>query len=224
VVAAFMSRAELLILDEPTGGLDPLVQRTVLDLVHEAKADGRTVFFSSHILSVVQAVCDRVGIIREGLLVATERVEDLFAQRLNCMTPIFEELPPVDTLDINGVTELERGEKSIVLEVIENLPLVLAAFCSRRRIAAIIAAVIIIASYFGNNLGTTVSSLELLQPLFQFICLDFTGTAVTEGQQTGDMLVLLGIGLLAFALALFFFQRRKLTMGAWPWQRDKVEA
>ncbi len=61
VVSAFMNRPDLLILDEPTGGLDPLVQQTVLEMVREVKADGRTVFFSSHILSEVQAVCDRVG-------------------------------------------------------------------------------------------------------------------------------------------------------------------
>ncbi len=127
VVAAFMSRADLLILDEPTGGLDPLVQRTVLDLVREAKADGRTVFFSSHILSEIQAVCDRVGIIRDGQLVASERVEDMFAQRMNRMSLIFDGLPPVGTFDFNGVTELERGEQSIALEVTENLPQVLAA-------------------------------------------------------------------------------------------------
>jgi ABC-2 type transport system ATP-binding protein len=127
VVAAFMSLADLLILDEPTGGLDPLVQRTVLDMVREAKADGRTVFFSSHILSEVQDVCDRVGIIREGQLVATESVEDLFAQRMNRMSLIFDGVPPVGTFDFNGVTELERGEQSIVLEVRENLPQVLAA-------------------------------------------------------------------------------------------------
>jgi len=127
VVAAFMSRADLLILDEPTSGLDPLVQRTVLEMVREAKADGRSVFFSSHILSEVQAVCDRVGIIRDGQLVATQKVEDLFAQRMNRITMIFEGLPPVGTFDIGGVTELERGEKSLMLEVRENLPQVLAA-------------------------------------------------------------------------------------------------
>lgn len=125
VVAAFMSRADLLILDEPTGGLDPLVQRTVLDMVREAKADGRTVFFSSHILSEAQAVCDRVGIIRDGQLVATQKVEDLFAARLNRITMIFEELPAEGTFAINGVKELERSEKSIVLEVTENLAQVL---------------------------------------------------------------------------------------------------
>jgi ABC-2 type transport system ATP-binding protein len=127
VVAAFMSRADLLILDEPTSGLDPLVQRTVLDLVGEAKAEGRTVFFSSHILSEVQAVCDRVGIIREGRLVATQRVEELFAQRMNRISLIFDALPPTGTFDFDGVTELERGEQSVMLEVRENLPQVLAA-------------------------------------------------------------------------------------------------
>ena len=109
VVAAFMSRADLLILDEPTGGLDPLVQQTVLEMVREAKADGRTIFFSSHILSEVQAVCDRVGIIRDGQLVATQRVEDLVAQRMNRMSLIFDGIPPVGTFDFDGVTELERS-------------------------------------------------------------------------------------------------------------------
>jgi len=127
VVAAFMSRADLLVLDEPTGGLDPLVQRTVLELVREAKADGRTVFFSSHILSEVQAVCDRVGIIRNGKLVATQKVEEMFAQRMNRITMIFEGLPPDGTFKMGGVQELERTDQSIVLEVRENLPKVLAA-------------------------------------------------------------------------------------------------
>ncbi len=127
VVAAFMSRADLLILDEPTGGLDPLVQRTVLDMVREARGDGRTVFFSSHILSEVQAVCDRVGIIRDGQLVVTQRVEDMIAQRINRMSLIFDPLPPLGTFALSGVTELERTERSIELEVKENLPQVLAA-------------------------------------------------------------------------------------------------
>jgi ABC-2 type transport system ATP-binding protein len=127
VVAAFMSRADLLILDEPTGGLDPLVQQTVLDLVRKARGEGRTIFFSSHILSEVQAVCDRVGIIREGQLVATQKVEDLYAQRMNRLTMIFDELPPADTFKMVGVTEMDRSERSIMLEVRENLPQVLAA-------------------------------------------------------------------------------------------------
>ena len=127
VVAAFMNRADLLILDEPTGGLDPLVQKTVLELVRETKAEGRTVFFSSHILSEIQAVCDQVGIIRDGQLVATQRVEDIFAQRMNRLTLIFEGPPPSEAFHINGVKELSREHKSLTLEVRENLPAVLAA-------------------------------------------------------------------------------------------------
>jgi len=126
IVAAFMSKPDLLILDEPTSGLDPLVQQTVMEMVREVKADGRTVFFSSHILPEVQAVCDRVGIIREGELVATQRVEELIAARLNRMTLIFPDLPPVGIFDFEGVTEISRTEKSVVLEVRENLPKALA--------------------------------------------------------------------------------------------------
>ncbi|MFW5943462.1 MAG: ATP-binding cassette domain-containing protein [Chloroflexota bacterium] len=125
VVSAFMNRPDLLILDEPTSGLDPLVQQTVLDLVREARDDGRTVFFSSHILSEVQAVCDRVGIIREGQLVTTQRVEELMRQRMNRLNLTFAALPPDGVFDIEGVSELQRSEQSIMLEVRENLPQVL---------------------------------------------------------------------------------------------------
>jgi ABC-2 type transport system ATP-binding protein len=125
VVAAFMNRADLLILDEPTGGLDPLVQQTVLEMVREARADGRTVFFSSHILSEAQAVCDRVGIIREGRLVATRPIEDMLEQRMSRISLIFSEIPPVGTFDLEGVSELERTDQSIMLEVKANLPRVL---------------------------------------------------------------------------------------------------
>jgi ABC-2 type transport system ATP-binding protein len=127
IVAAFMSKPDLLILDEPTGGLDPLVQQTVLEMVREVKADGRTIFFSSHILPEVQAVCDRVAIIREGELVATRRVEELIAARLNRMSLMFAELPPAGAFKIKGVTEISRSGQGVVLEVREGLPQVLAA-------------------------------------------------------------------------------------------------
>ncbi|MEU6072746.1 ABC transporter ATP-binding protein [Micromonospora sp. NPDC047074] len=77
LVQAFMHRPDLLILDEPTSGLDPLVQQTFLDLVREAKAAGQTVFMSSHIMTEVEAVADRVGIIRGGRLVALDTVARL---------------------------------------------------------------------------------------------------------------------------------------------------
>jgi ABC-type multidrug transport system ATPase subunit len=77
LVIALQHRPELLILDEPTSGLDPLVQQSFYALVREAKAEGRTVFLSSHILSEVERTCDRVAIIREGLLVKVDSVEGL---------------------------------------------------------------------------------------------------------------------------------------------------
>ena len=79
LIHALMHQPALLILDEPTSGLDPLMQQEFHQLLAEVRAEGRTVFLSSHILPEVERVCDRVGIIREGRLVAVERVETLKA-------------------------------------------------------------------------------------------------------------------------------------------------
>jgi ABC-2 type transport system ATP-binding protein len=77
LVAALQHRPDLLMLDEPTSGLDPLVQQTFYEVIREAKAEGRTIFLSSHILSEVEKTCDRVAIIRDGRLVKVDRVEAL---------------------------------------------------------------------------------------------------------------------------------------------------
>jgi ABC-2 type transport system ATP-binding protein len=77
LVIALQHRPELLVLDEPTSGLDPLVQQSFYALVREAKAEGRTVFVSSHILGEVERTCDRVAIIRDGRLVKVDSVEGL---------------------------------------------------------------------------------------------------------------------------------------------------
>ena len=77
LIVALQHRPDLLILDEPTSGLDPLVQQTFYEVIREAKAEGRTVFLSSHILGEVEKTCDRVAIIRDGRLVKVDRVEAL---------------------------------------------------------------------------------------------------------------------------------------------------
>jgi ABC-2 type transport system ATP-binding protein len=82
LVAAFMIRPELLILDEPTAGLDPFVQLEFEHLCEEARDEGRTVFISSHQLPEVEHLCDRVGIIREGRLLAVESITALKARAL----------------------------------------------------------------------------------------------------------------------------------------------
>ncbi len=77
LLIALQHRPDLLILDEPTSGLDPLVQQTFYALVHEAKAEGRTVFVSSHILGEVERTCERVAIIRDGVIVKVDSIEGL---------------------------------------------------------------------------------------------------------------------------------------------------
>ena len=79
LVQALMHRPALAVFDEPTSGLDPLVQQVVYELVQEATADGRTVFVSSHVLSEVQHIADRVALIREGRLQLVDSVETLRA-------------------------------------------------------------------------------------------------------------------------------------------------
>lgn len=130
VALAFMNKPDLLILDEPTTGLDPLVQQTVMELVREANRAGATVFFSSHILPEVQAVCDRVGIIREGQLVATERVEDLTTQHFKRVRFRFATTPPADAFTQDGVTVLARDEQGVTLEIRQDLDKVMEAAAS----------------------------------------------------------------------------------------------
>ena len=77
LIQAFMHRPELIILDEPTVGLDPLMQQEFYALVAEAKQAGQTVFLSSHVIPEVERTCDRVGILRGGRLITVERISDL---------------------------------------------------------------------------------------------------------------------------------------------------
>ena len=81
IIQAFMNDPKLVVMDEPTASLDPLMQQTVYDFLEQQKSRGRTVFFSSHILSEVDRICDRVGIIREGRMIALEDIDSLKAKR-----------------------------------------------------------------------------------------------------------------------------------------------
>ncbi len=119
VVQALMHKPELLLLDEPTFGLDPLVQREVLRLVKEARVSGATVFFSSHILSEVQEIADRVGIIRKGILVEVADKATLMNRSLYRAHIHFKE--PVDAKDLANVPgvkilDQENGQR-ITLQI-----------------------------------------------------------------------------------------------------------
>jgi ABC-2 type transport system ATP-binding protein len=109
LVQAFLHRPDLLLLDEPTAGLDPLVQLTFNELLREVGAEGRTVFLSSHILSEVQRLADRVAIVREGTLELVDTIEALRAQAFVRVEATFSTPPPKDAFaGLMGVRELER--------------------------------------------------------------------------------------------------------------------
>ncbi|WP_327233023.1 ABC transporter ATP-binding protein [Streptomyces sp. NBC_01317] len=116
LVQAFMHTPELLILDEPSSGLDPLVQQTFLDLVAEAAGNGQTVFMSSHIMSEVEAVADRVGIIRDGLLVALDTVDNLRAGTVRDIEVTFESPVPAGAFSsLPGADRLSLDEAGTTL-------------------------------------------------------------------------------------------------------------
>ncbi|MGD8462991.1 MAG: ABC transporter permease subunit [Anaerolineae bacterium] len=102
------------------------------------------------------------------------------------------------------------------------ISLFLATANPSRRTASMLATVLVLVSYLGSNLTGMVSSLESIEKLFLFHFYEATAEAFTEGQQVGNVLVLLAVALVAFGLAVFFFQRRNLTVGAWPWQRGRI--
>jgi ABC-type multidrug transport system, ATPase component len=98
LVQAFMHRPQVLLLDEPTSGLDPLVQNVFHELVCEAAAEGRTVFLSSHVLSEVERMCDRAGIIREGRLVRVAKVGELGVSDVHLVRLSFRSAAPTGAL------------------------------------------------------------------------------------------------------------------------------
>jgi len=106
LIAAFATRAEVLLLDEPTSGLDPLMEREFQRCVREATDRGQTIFLSSHILSEVEDLCSRVGILRRGRLVEVSEIEDLRAMHSTEMEADFRGAPP-DLSGVAGVTAVE---------------------------------------------------------------------------------------------------------------------
>jgi ABC-2 type transport system ATP-binding protein len=107
LVQAFMHEPELLILDEPSSGLDPLMQQEFLRLIRDARNAGRTVFMSSHVLSEVQHSADRVGIVRAGRLVAVEQIETLRERAVRRVEIRFDQpVPPAAFADLPHVTDV----------------------------------------------------------------------------------------------------------------------
>ena len=121
VVQALMHRPELLLLDEPTSGLDPLVQQEVLRMLSEAQSAGATVFFSSHIISEVQAVADRVAIIRDGKIVEVAETASLLNSPMRRVRIRFQQPTEADDLlGLPGVELLAQDDGLSVLLQVEG--------------------------------------------------------------------------------------------------------
>jgi ABC-2 type transport system ATP-binding protein len=121
VIQALMHRPRLLLLDEPTSGLDPLMQQEVLALLRDAQAAGATIFFSSHIMSEVEAVAERVAIIRQGVIVEVADTRSLTKRMLRKTTVRFKQAVDTTGLDsVPGVKVLSRDSGLIATLQVEG--------------------------------------------------------------------------------------------------------
>lgn len=136
IVQGLLHEPKLIILDEPTSGLDPLMQQRFFDLLEEENKKGATILFSSHILSEVQRLCDRVAIIKEGKIVTVEKISTLQENNYkrfkieiqNGVDPNFFNMPGVNNIEIKGKTisfifkgNINKVLKKIAENEIENL-------------------------------------------------------------------------------------------------------
>ncbi|HEV8671796.1 MAG TPA: ABC transporter ATP-binding protein [Candidatus Limnocylindria bacterium] len=112
LVLAFMHQPLLVILDEPTSGLDPLVQQEFYGIVRDARAGGATIFVSSHVLSEVEHICDRVAIVREGRLATVSKLDDLVGMRAFHVEIEFADGVPTEQLrDVQGLEQLRVEDR-----------------------------------------------------------------------------------------------------------------
>lgn len=121
IVLAMMHNPDLLILDEPTSGLDPLMQQTFNQMMRELKNEGKTIFLSSHVLSEVQAICDRAGILRDGELKAVETIEKLTHVEFRWVEVKFREAIPTTLqsrlADVGTIEHVTLNEHSVRLQL-----------------------------------------------------------------------------------------------------------
>jgi ABC-2 type transport system ATP-binding protein len=121
LLLALMAQPELLVLDEPTGGLDPLAQQEFHALMREHTARGGTVLLSSHILSEVQRTADRVGVLREGELIAVDRLDDLRERSLHHVRATFAvAVDPADYSGIPGLRHLRVEDRTLACSAPET--------------------------------------------------------------------------------------------------------
>lgn len=111
IIQGLLHSPKLIILDEPTSGLDPLIQKKFFDIIKEENKKGATVLFSSHILSEVQKICDRVAIIKEGRIVSTQKISDLQENSYKKVNLTAKAI--VDIIQLEGATQVEINGNTV---------------------------------------------------------------------------------------------------------------
>ncbi len=114
IVQGLLHQPKVIFLDEPTAGLDPLIQRKFFNLIREENKNGATIFFSSHILSVVQRICNRVAIIREGKIVEIQDIETLQKENYKKVRIVADGID-AKLFEVEGVTNLQQNNNRISL-------------------------------------------------------------------------------------------------------------
>lgn len=115
IVSAIMTSPKLIIMDEPTSGLDPLIQQAFYDILKEENSRGATVFFSSHVLSEVQKLCDRVAILKEGQLIGIQSIKELRESGYKKVSLSAKKAIPRDFFDLSGIANYaETADKTSV--------------------------------------------------------------------------------------------------------------
>jgi ABC-2 type transport system ATP-binding protein len=121
VVQSLMADQDLIILDEPTGGLDPLMQQIFYEIIREEQAAGRTIFMSSHILAEVEAVCDKVAIIKEAELILNEHISTLQDMTGKVLEVEFREIVAPSEFKIEGISHIEQDDKKLIMTITGNM-------------------------------------------------------------------------------------------------------
>ncbi|CUX72322.1 putative ABC transporter ATP-binding protein YbhF [Clostridium sp. C105KSO15] len=120
ILCALLHSPKLIILDEPTSGLDPLIQQEFFTILKEENKRGATIFFSSHVLSEVQKICDRVGILKEGKMIGVQKISELRANSHKKISVTAEEIP-AGHFDFGGITSYQQDANTATFMFMGNM-------------------------------------------------------------------------------------------------------
>jgi len=132
IVQSLMADQDLIVMDEPTAGLDPLMQQEFYRILREEKKRGKTIFMASHNLAEVERVCDRVAIIREGQLKVVEEIQALQEKTGKVLEVEFSDPVTIDEFKLEGVSEVQQDNGRFILTIHENLDGVIEAVSNHR--------------------------------------------------------------------------------------------